>query len=142
MKLFTLNLEQPGLSLNTRPYISFPNIEWWRFQTYLSTPSWRRIQVWRLYQNIQIVFSFDIIRTLSPISVLTKSRDNISAIFFKIPKVTIWRKQQKHWRARKDCWRMSGIVWTATPWFVILLRTYFYFILYPYLLVNILLFCW
>ena len=45
-------------------------------------------------------------------------------IFSKIPKVTIWRKQQKHWRAKKDCWRMSGIGWTATPWFVILLITY------------------
>ena len=64
-------------------------------------------------------------------------------IFFsKIPKVTIWRKQQKHWRAKKGCWRMSGIGWTATPWFVILLITYFYFTLYPYLFVNMFLFCW
>ena len=87
--------------------------------------------------EIQIVFSFDIFMTLSPISLLTKSGDNISAHFFsKIPKVTIWRKQQKHWRAKKGCWRMSGIGWTATPWFVILLTTYFTynFTLYKYFL--------
>ena len=111
-------------------------IKWWRFQTYLSTPSWRRIQVWRLCQKFKLYFR-SIYSWHSRQSLCLQHQATIyQHIFFKISKVTIWRKQQKHWRAKKDCWKMSGIGWTATPWFVILLTTYFTynFTLYKYFL--------